>query len=545
MIERTADLWWKNAVIYCLDAESFADSNGDGCGDLPGLTDRIDYLAGIGVTCLWLMPFYPSPNRDDGYDIVDFHGRRRPPGDAGRPGGAGAHGARPRHPRDRRPGREPHLRPAPLVPGGARRRGLAVPRLLRLGRRATRRPGHAPAGLPRPGDQRLELRPQRPPVLPAPLLPPPARPERRQPRGARRDRQGHRLLAGAGAVGLSHRRRAVPDRDPRAEPDGRPRPARAAARDARLRCPARRRPRAAGRGQPAAARDARLLRLGRGRRAPDAVHVHGQPGDVPGVRARAGGADPRRPARAARDPRGLPVGPLRAQPRRADARQALRGRARRGVRRLRPRARVAAVRPWPAPASADDARQRHRSHPTCIQPAVLAAGNAGALLRRGDRHGREPRHPRPHERALADAVVGRRPERRLLGRRPDAAAPAGGRRPGVRAGRGQRGRPAPRPRLDAQLARARHPHAQGVPRDRPRRVGGARRRPPGAAGDPLRVEREDARRTPQRRRRGGRRARSTSAPTPTHCRRCSAGASMRPGRAVVWRSACRGTATAG
>jgi trehalose synthase len=74
VIERTADLWWKNAIVYCLDAETFADSDGDGCGDLPGLTDRIDYLAGIGVTCLWLMPFYPSVNRDDGYDVVDFLG---------------------------------------------------------------------------------------------------------------------------------------------------------------------------------------------------------------------------------------------------------------------------------------------------------------------------------------------------------------------------------------------------------------------------------------------------------------------------------------
>ncbi|HEX6332506.1 MAG TPA: alpha-amylase family protein [Actinomycetota bacterium] len=70
---RTADLWWKNDVIYCLDVETFSDSNGDGCGDLEGLTERIDYLAGIGVGCLWLMPFNPSPNRDDGYDITDYY----------------------------------------------------------------------------------------------------------------------------------------------------------------------------------------------------------------------------------------------------------------------------------------------------------------------------------------------------------------------------------------------------------------------------------------------------------------------------------------
>jgi trehalose synthase len=70
----TSDLWWKNAVVYCLDVETFLDSDGDGCGDLGGLTDRIDYLAGMGVSCLWLMPFYPSPRRDDGYDISDFYG---------------------------------------------------------------------------------------------------------------------------------------------------------------------------------------------------------------------------------------------------------------------------------------------------------------------------------------------------------------------------------------------------------------------------------------------------------------------------------------
>jgi trehalose synthase len=70
----TSDLWWKNAVIYCVDVETFLDSDGDGYGDLVGLTDRIDYLAGIGVSCLWLMPFYPSVQRDDGYDITDFYG---------------------------------------------------------------------------------------------------------------------------------------------------------------------------------------------------------------------------------------------------------------------------------------------------------------------------------------------------------------------------------------------------------------------------------------------------------------------------------------
>ncbi|MDR8414145.1 alpha-amylase family protein [Nonomuraea sp. 3-1Str] len=69
----TSDLWWKNAVVYCLDVETYKDGNGDGIGDFRGLTQQIDYLAGLGVTCLWLMPFYPTPNKDDGYDITDFY----------------------------------------------------------------------------------------------------------------------------------------------------------------------------------------------------------------------------------------------------------------------------------------------------------------------------------------------------------------------------------------------------------------------------------------------------------------------------------------
>jgi trehalose synthase len=73
-ITDTSDLWWKTAVVYCLDVETYMDWNGDGKGDLTGLTQRLDYLAELGVTCLWLMPFYPTPDRDDGYDITDFYG---------------------------------------------------------------------------------------------------------------------------------------------------------------------------------------------------------------------------------------------------------------------------------------------------------------------------------------------------------------------------------------------------------------------------------------------------------------------------------------
>lgn len=65
-------LWFKDAVFYELHVRSFQDSNADGIGDFPGLTSRLDYLQKLGVDCLWLMPFYPSPLRDDGYDIADY-----------------------------------------------------------------------------------------------------------------------------------------------------------------------------------------------------------------------------------------------------------------------------------------------------------------------------------------------------------------------------------------------------------------------------------------------------------------------------------------
>jgi maltose alpha-D-glucosyltransferase/alpha-amylase len=65
-------LWFKKAIIYELPVKSFADSNGDGIGDFPGLVDKLDYVQSLGVTCIWLLPFFPSPLRDDGYDIGDY-----------------------------------------------------------------------------------------------------------------------------------------------------------------------------------------------------------------------------------------------------------------------------------------------------------------------------------------------------------------------------------------------------------------------------------------------------------------------------------------
>jgi maltose alpha-D-glucosyltransferase/alpha-amylase len=69
-----SDLWYKDAIVYSLSVGTFMDSNGDGYGDFPGLMRRLDYLQGLGVTTIWLMPFAPSPFRDDGYDVADYYG---------------------------------------------------------------------------------------------------------------------------------------------------------------------------------------------------------------------------------------------------------------------------------------------------------------------------------------------------------------------------------------------------------------------------------------------------------------------------------------
>jgi len=67
------NIWYKNTIFYSLDVETFMDSDDDGVGDFQGLTKRLDHLSGLGITCLWLLPFYPSPNRDNGYDVMDYY----------------------------------------------------------------------------------------------------------------------------------------------------------------------------------------------------------------------------------------------------------------------------------------------------------------------------------------------------------------------------------------------------------------------------------------------------------------------------------------
>ena len=70
---RNDNLWYKDAIIYELHIKAFQDSNSDGIGDFKGLLKRLDYLHDLGITAIWLLPFYPSPQRDGGYDIVDYY----------------------------------------------------------------------------------------------------------------------------------------------------------------------------------------------------------------------------------------------------------------------------------------------------------------------------------------------------------------------------------------------------------------------------------------------------------------------------------------
>src|SRR5918997_125392 len=74
MIDRTDTQWYRDAIIYQLHVKSFFDSNDDGVGDFEGVTRKLDYIKDLGVSAIWLMPFYPSPLRDDGYDIADYRG---------------------------------------------------------------------------------------------------------------------------------------------------------------------------------------------------------------------------------------------------------------------------------------------------------------------------------------------------------------------------------------------------------------------------------------------------------------------------------------
>ena len=293
------------------------DADNDGVGDFAGLTSKLDYIQELGVNTIWLLPFYPSPQRDDGYDIADYHNVHPQYGtrqdfrafvrEAHRRGLRGHH----------RAGHQPHLGPASVVPGRAPRAArLVQAQLLRVERRPGQVLGHA-HHLHRHRKLQLDLGRGGEGLLLAPLLQPPARPELRQPAGAQGGDPHHALLARHGGGRIAAGRHPLPggarghqQREPAADPCG-------GEADPAGHRRALRRPRAARRGQPVAGGRARLLR--RRRRMPhglplpaDAAHVHGDRPAGPPSHRRDHAADPRHP-------RQLPVGDLPAQPRRAHA----------------------------------------------------------------------------------------------------------------------------------------------------------------------------------------------------------------------------------
>ena len=109
--------WYQRAVFYEVLVRGFFDSTNDGTGDLRGLTQKLDYLQWLGIDCIWLLPFYSSPLRDGGYDIADFFTVLPEYGDIDDARELIEEAHKRGHARRRRHGDEPHLRPAPVVPG--------------------------------------------------------------------------------------------------------------------------------------------------------------------------------------------------------------------------------------------------------------------------------------------------------------------------------------------------------------------------------------------------------------------------------------------
>ena len=457
-------LWYKDAVIYELHVKAFVDSNGDGIGDLRGLIDRLDYIQDLGVTCLWLLPFFPSPLRDDGYDISDYLNIHPDYGT---------------------------MEDFQALVDAVHERGLQVMIELVVNHTSDQHAWfqaarHAPPGSPerdfyvwsdsdqqirgrahhlhRHGEIQLDVGPGREGVLLAPLLLAPARPELRQPGGRRRSAEGDALLAGPRRGRPAAGRDPVPHRARRHELREPARDARAHQADPRGNGRRLRQPRHPRGSEPVAERRAAVLR--RRRRMPhgvplsaDAAHLHGAAPRGPPADHRHHGPDAGHPAL-------VPVGALPAQPRRADAGDGQRRRARLHVSRVQRRPAHAPEHRHPPPPRAADGQQPP-AHRAPEQPALLVPRHADPVLRRRDRHGRQHLPGRSQRRAHADAVE-RGPQRRLLAGQPAAALQPRRDGSGVRLRGGQRRGAAGRFQLAAALD-AQHDRApQAVPRLRPR-----------------------------------------------------------------------------
>ena len=479
------DLWYKNAIIYCLNVETFIDSNGDGVGDFVGLTDKLAYLAGLGVTCIWLMPFYGSPNKDDGYDVADYYGVHPAHRDLRRRRRVHEPRESARAARDRRSRRQSHVGPSIH---GSRRRGAIPTRRTgstTSGRRSGRATGtrgwcfpacRTPRGRAIPSrseyyfhrfyDFQPDLNTHNPAVK----------------------EEITRIMGFWLQLGVSgFRMDAVPFLIERKGANVAPcEGLRTAARDARL---------------PAVAPPRRAsCSPKRTCRRSETMHYFGDAGDRLQMMLNfwvnqrifyslaTGDAGPLR--KALIDTYERPLAAqwgifLRAHDELDLGRLTERQRAER-VRRVRARGADAALRSRHPPAPRADAGQRSPPHRAGEQPAVHAAGHADHPLRRRDRHGRQPRSAGTLLGAHADAVVAAA-ARRLHDRTP--ADPAGHRRSELRLPARERRGPAPRSELAAELDGAHHPHAQGMRRDRLGRLEAAAAAARQRARHPLRLER--------------------------------------------------------
>ncbi|CAA9366703.1 MAG: GH13_16 / GH13_36 / GH13 / GH13_31 / GH13_ 17 / GH13_23 / GH13_40 / GH13_29 / GH13_4 / GH13 _35 / GH13_30 / GH13_20 / GH13_34 / GH13_2 / GH1 3_1 / GH13_21 / GH13_19 / GH13_26, partial [uncultured Gemmatimonadetes bacterium] len=393
-----------------------------------------------------------------------------------------------------RPGGQPHLGQAPLVPGSAARPGVPLPRLVRVVEKEALGLGRG-NGVSGSAEVHLDAGSGGGGVLLPPLLPAPARPQRAEPGGARRDPPHHGLLAGAGGGWVPGGRGALHPGERRPRPRPPHAQLRLPVRDAPLRPVAAGRLGAAGGGQRGAPGAPQVLWRG-GRRAADDVQLLGQPAPFPGPGHRRHPPPGRFAARHPPPAPRVPVGALPPQPRRAGPGPPYRRAARGRLREVRPGGGDAALRARHPPAAGAHAG-RSAARGAGQQPDVLPPGHPRDPLRRRDRDGRRPAPPGARGRAHPHAVVGRGAGR-LLHRRQDGA-PGAGRGPARLPAR-QRRRPAARPRLAAALAHAHDPPAQAVPRDRLGRLDAAAHRHPRGARAALRLARRLRRRPPQLRR---------------------------------------------
>src|SRR5438874_678006 len=429
------DLWYKNAILYCLSVGTYMDANGDGIGDFTGLMRRLDYLHGLGITAIWLMPFQVSPQRDDGYDVADYYGVDP------RYGTLGdfvefTHAAEQRgirvlidlvvnhtsneHPWFKEARRDPH----------SKYRDWYV--------WSKKKPANANTGMVFPGVQKstwsydeqakawyfhrfYEFQPDlntSHPEVQAEIL----------------KIMGFWIRR----LGVPHGCGAVHHRDQGA---GRQK-ARGAVRHAphvpRIPAMAAGRRDRAGGSQCAAGHRHGIFRRRRRPHAHD-VQFSGQPAFI--LRARRGRYAPA--GEGAEGDQAAPgdstMGSFPAQSRRARSRTLDRGRTADCVRRLWPKEGDAALRPRHPPPPRADARRRSAAARTRLQPVVHIARDAGHPVRRRDRHGRRSQSAGAQLRAHADAMVERAAGRLHKERE---AAPAGDQRRPLWLRAHQRGDPA-------------------------------------------------------------------------------------------------------